>query len=64
MIDVLPWEPGKTEASQARSTPVEACSLWETELITHRKTVAGLELTRGFAAQRKSGLPQAWLSQL
>ena len=40
MIDVLPWEPGKTEASQERSTPVEACSLWETELITHRKGLA------------------------
>lgn len=43
---------------QEQSTPVEACSLWEAELITHRKTAAGLELTRGFASQRKSVLPQ------
>lgn len=58
LIDVPSWELGKTEASQEQSTLVEACSLWETELITHRKTAAGLELTRGFASQRKSVLPQ------
>lgn len=62
-ISVPRWEPGKTEASQEGVIQLRLVHSGS-RTDNPQEGPAGLQLTRGFASQRKSVLPGAWMTQL